>query len=688
MGQAMSTDLFEQAEGLVTLASCGLEEKSYEYREKGQGAFTYFLSEGLKGTADQNGDVIITASEANVYTWDQTRRWAAGRGLQQTPKYVSAVQGEIALAGRRKYAAPTAKPEPPPKTGKPTLSVVSFRATGASEVGERFADDLTTALVKTKRFAVVERGRLEQAARERGIDPATLSSPHTAGEIGKALDVEIIVCGSLQASAARLSVTAQLVESLSGRISQQERLEGAASAATQLAEQLAAQIAAAYPLTGLVIQRQGEEVILDIGEEHGVTPGVALEIYREQKLETLVGVRTVPQTVGRAKVTVVGADTSRARLSDGAEAQVGDKIRSTPQAFGEVKLEATGDLQIVSVPSGAEVFLDGQKVGETPWESRMAARTYQIVLRKTGYAEHLGSIEVQPDARVTYPVELSSERGRLQVSSDPPLAAVILDGQFIGRTPLNLNDVPAGEHTVALELPGHRLWQTAVRVDPLEPARLEAALVGEQGSLRVTSEPAGAHVFIDGVERGQTPLTVSDLSPGSHTVRLAAAGYAERSDTVEVEPGGQAELSWRLSPSKVGLRLSVDRPDLTYRVGDRIVVSFSTTESCYVYLYDVSTSGTLFRLFPNNYAPTAEVVKGKTYRIPGEGYDDKVFLGVDGPAGEERFVALASPEPLDLDVTLEQHLSSLLARQRLEALLRGLPESATVEQLTITVIDR
>jgi len=97
MGEALYNEL-SASEGLVTLASCKLNEVSYEWDEKGHGVFTYHLIEALKGAADR-GDGILWTSEVNVYVWDKVRKWAAQRGLSQTPFYVAAIAGEIVLGG-------------------------------------------------------------------------------------------------------------------------------------------------------------------------------------------------------------------------------------------------------------------------------------------------------------------------------------------------------------------------------------------------------------------------------------------------------------------------------------------------------------------------------------------------------------------------------------------------------------
>jgi len=118
MGTATAQSLFEDAEGLVTLSACDQQERSFEWTEKGHGAFTWFLAEGLWGKADADGDGLVTAGELNPYVWKETRRWAAERGLTQNPKAVSAVQGDIVLTGavQGTGAAPSTPTAPPQGT--------------------------------------------------------------------------------------------------------------------------------------------------------------------------------------------------------------------------------------------------------------------------------------------------------------------------------------------------------------------------------------------------------------------------------------------------------------------------------------------------------------------------------------------------------------------------------------------
>ena len=44
----------------------------------------------------------------------------------------------------------------------------------------------------------------------------------------------------------------------------------------------------------------------------------------------------------------------------------------------------------------------------------------------------------------------------------------------------------------------------------------------------VSSQPSGATVSVDGMDRGVTPLVIYDLGPGRHHLRYRLAGYEDR----------------------------------------------------------------------------------------------------------------------------------------------------------------
>ncbi len=74
---------------------------------------------------------------------------------------------------------------------------------------------------------------------------------------------------------------------------------------------------------------------------------------------------------------------------------------------------------------------------------------------------------------------------------------------------------------------------------PATPAPNAAA----HPSLRVTSDVAGAFVFVDRKYLGKTPLDTSDVEPGSHHLQVSAEGYDGASQSIEIAAAGPTDVA-------------------------------------------------------------------------------------------------------------------------------------------------
>ncbi len=141
--------------------------------------------------------------------------------------------------------------------------------------------------------------------------------------------------------------------------------------------------------------------------------------------------------------------------------------------------------------------------------------------------------------------------GALVVQSNPVGVAVFVDGVDRGRTPARVA-LPPGSHI--LELRGRGVPRVIpINVTPgAELSQyLEFAEAPVTGQLAVQSQPAGAKVLVDGVQRGTAPLTIPDLAPGDHVVELQADGQSAR-HTVSVQAGGTASLMIPIGTASAG----------------------------------------------------------------------------------------------------------------------------------------
>lgn len=129
----IATNLISSAEGRVVLSSSKADEVSYEYPEKGNGVFTYFLAEGLRGKADANMDGFVTVTEAYNYVLTEVRKWGLKTGHVQTPTMEVKSAGVIVLTLNPDITAAIPSPPKPPE-GRISTEVIIAPYDGAEMV--------------------------------------------------------------------------------------------------------------------------------------------------------------------------------------------------------------------------------------------------------------------------------------------------------------------------------------------------------------------------------------------------------------------------------------------------------------------------------------------------------------------------------------------------------------------------
>ena len=67
------------------------------------------------------------------------------------------------------------------------------------------------------------------------------------------------------------------------------------------------------------------------------------------------------------------------------------------------------------------------------------------------------------------------------------------------------------------------------------------------GSINVKSTPAGATVYVNGVQKGLTPMTIRGLSPGALGLKVVLDGYERVEDTVEIQAGKEETMNYALA---------------------------------------------------------------------------------------------------------------------------------------------
>ena len=156
----------------------------------------------------------------------------------------------------------------------------------------------------------------------------------------------------------------------------------------------------------------------------------------------------------------------------------------------------------------------------------------------------------------------------LQLHSEPPAARVLLNGEFVGETPLR-ETVRPGEVVVRFE---HRFHDAAAQRIVLardEERRVDANFAPAEGVLEITSNPRGATLLLDGEPLEEAAPAVLDLPSGAYAVTATIPARQTKTETVEVLPRGHTRLAFELERQAVGqLFVSLHPADATLEIVD------------------------------------------------------------------------------------------------------------------------
>jgi len=158
--------------------------------------------------------------------------------------------------------------------------------------------------------------------------------------------------------------------------------------------------------------------------------------------------------------------------------------------------------------------------------------------------------------------------GVLKVNSFPQ-SVIFIDNKQMGKSPFE-DKVPEGEYTLKL-LPETSVqqisaWEGKIKImhnlltyvsADLTDSDLKSAvdtlwlekISSKQSEVSVTTVPDGVEVSLDGQSKGISPLVMTDVSPGDHTILLSSAGFVNRTLKIKATNGFRLLVNTKMAIS-------------------------------------------------------------------------------------------------------------------------------------------
>lgn len=190
------------------------------------------------------------------------------------------------------------------------------------------------------------------------------------------------------------------------------------------------------------------------------------------------------------------------------------------------KKPPTRAVAINSTPAGAQVYLDnadGTALGVTPIKSvKIEYGPHKLHFKLRGFATQVLDVTVDGKSRkfdaVMKPVAYVQVRAAVPEAEG---GSVSMNGNKLGTVPFD-GEIAPGRHLIEITKEGFRTFSQWVELSGGQLYTLPLVLTSEKkpiGTLFITADLPGVPVFVDGQDKGVTPVSL-DLPPGQTLVEV------------------------------------------------------------------------------------------------------------------------------------------------------------------------
>ncbi|MBO2522502.1 MAG: hypothetical protein CW336_01380 [Bacteroidetes bacterium] len=228
----------------------------------------------------------------------------------------------------------------------------------------------------------------------------------------------------------------------------------------------------------------------------------------------------------------------------------------TIEAGEPIKIEKTlrpdfGYVYVTTDPEiNAIVFIDGAKVGVTPYKSEiLRSGDHSVRTVKEMYKTVEETVYIENGETYSVKARMLANFVNVSVKSDSQ-SDIYIDNVLKGKGSWK-GVMPTGLHVFEARKDLHT---TSTETKELVPGNDMSIIIPNPepicGAVDVNSNPIGANIIIDGKNYGTTPRVISNLIIGTHELKLEMKGYNTIKTTIVVEENDLLKINETLQSTK------------------------------------------------------------------------------------------------------------------------------------------
>jgi len=394
--------------------------------------------------------------------------------------------------------------------GKSHVAILMLEVSGGvpTSYAPALTDRLRQEIFETDVFRVMERAEMNDILKEIGFQQAGCTSNECIVQAGRILGVANMVAGSVSKMGEIYTINIRLIKVETAEILRIETVDCMGSIEEVLTRRLRQ---AAMKLAGLEYDDQMGGEIIGKGN-------VAISSSPSGAAVFVDGRMTDDKTPAALKELSAGKHTIRLEKGN----LVGTKqVFILPGITSEVAIQIKpgyGALWVNSDPPGGEVFIDKNKVGQTPVRlDTIQAGEHELKIARQGYTDHLEEIHIGLNELVKLDISLK-KLSQLYIISQPVGAKIQYNDKNIGVTPFKLSQCSPGEQEFSITHQGYKKLKTQIVLQSGKIDTLRLSLIPKKrstGFLLSLCIPGAGQMYSGKTVKGLGILTIQ-----------AAAGFS------------------------------------------------------------------------------------------------------------------------------------------------------------------
>jgi len=232
-------------------------------------------------------------------------------------------------------------------------------------------------------------------------------------------------------------------------------------------------------------------------------------------------------------------------------------------------IPAWSEVSFESSPPGAIIHVDGEPRGSAPLSLELLEGEHEILLSLPGFKSWQSQLQVTANEPLELPpVKLLPADGKLVVNTRPDDANILVDGQFRGRSELELALEPGTSYRIEAFKAGYRKAGKSVTIVSDRLQTLDLVLQADTGEVLIRAQPEGATIRINGREAELVNGRIQ-LPAVPQVIVVSKPGYVDHQTSLTPKPGFTQQIDVNLKTEEQA-KWDAIKPQITTAEGQSL----------------------------------------------------------------------------------------------------------------------